>query len=78
MIYVFGTMSPPPPVKHESTTVKGLRFWAEANGGGAGAIESYCVVSQVDGYPATEAWDDWLAHWEDADEIAQKLAKGEI
>lgn len=66
------------PIKHESTTQPGLFFWAEPNGGGAGAVESYGVVSQADGFPATEAWDDWFAHWQDADDVAQKLAKGEL
>jgi hypothetical protein len=73
--YIEGEWMLPP--KYESTTQKGLYFWAEENGGGAGAVDSYCVVSQAEGFPATEAFDDWLCHWADADEIAQKLARGE-
>lgn len=65
------------PVKHAATFERGLSFWAEPNGGGAGAVESYCIVSQVYGHPATEACDDWFAHFKDADEIAAKLARGE-
>lgn len=64
------------PIKHESNTQQGLRFWAEPNGGGAGAVESYCVVSQMDGFPPTEAHDDWFASFGDANDIARKLAKG--
>ena len=63
--------------KYESREQPGLFFWAEANGDGAGAVESYCVVSQVTGYPATEAHDDWFANFKDADEIARMLAAGE-
>lgn len=63
--------------KYESTSQPGLYFWAEENGGGAGAIESYCVVAKAEGGMASEAHDDWFANLADADEIAQKLAKGE-
>ena len=62
--------------KYESKTQPGLFFWAEANGGGAGAVESYGVVQQMTGYPATEAHDDWFGRFEDADEIARALAEG--
>jgi hypothetical protein len=60
--------------KHESKSQPGLFFWAEANGGGAGADESYAVVSQMTGFPATEAHDDWFYHFKDANEIAKQLA----
>ena len=35
---------------------------------------SYMIVSQVKGYDATEAHDDWFKYQEDAEEIAQQLA----
>jgi len=38
----------------------------------------FSVVSKVKGYPATEAWDDWFGNREDAEEIAKKLAAGEL
>lgn len=60
------------PPKYESQTQPGLYFWAEE-------IDCVCwmVVSRAQGYPGTEACDDWFAHFKDADEIAQKLARGE-
>ena len=63
-------------IRYESKAQPGLRFWAEPNGGGAGAVESYGIVSQADGYPATEAWDDWFANFGDADRIAREMAEG--
>ena len=63
--------------RHESTTQPGLYYWAEPNGGGAGAVESYAVIAQAKGAQPVEAFDDWLANWEDANEIAAKLARGE-
>jgi len=36
------------------------------------------VVAQAEGFPATEAWDDWFAKESDAQAIAEKLAKGEL
>ncbi len=66
------------PTKHESTTQPGLFYWAEPVKLPAGAAnQPFCVVSQAKGYPATEAFDDWLANEADADEIAQRLARGE-
>ena len=35
------------------------------------------VVQQADGYPGTEAWDDWFASELDALEMAKRLATGE-
>ncbi len=63
------------PTKYEAKNQPGLLFWAEPNGGGAGAIESYGVVSQANGYPVTEAHDDWFAYFKDADAIAKQLAE---
>ena len=62
------------PIKYEAKNQKGLFFWAEPNGGGAGANESYGVVSQARGFPATEAHDDWFANLSDADAMARELA----
>lgn len=70
--------------KHESTTERGVFFWAEPNQirGGAngrpGSVESWCLLSQAPGGQATEAFDDWFANEKDADEIAQQLARGEL
>lgn len=36
---------------------------------------SYMVVSQVKGYDATEAHDDWFFNEQDAEEIAQQMAE---
>jgi len=38
----------------------------------------YVVVSKSQGGVPTEAWDDWFNRQEDAEEIAQKLANGEL
>jgi hypothetical protein len=75
--YVEGEWMLPP--KYESTTQKGLYFWAEEFDGAEGGRGPRCwiVTQQAEGYPATEAFDDWLANFADADEIAQKLARGE-
>jgi hypothetical protein len=59
------------PTKHESANEPGLYFWAERN---PGPVESYCVMAKARRGPATEAHDDWLAHFKDADEIAQGMA----
>jgi hypothetical protein len=42
-----------------------------------GFVPSWGVTSKVEGFPATEAFDDWFAHEKDAEEIARKLAAGE-
>jgi hypothetical protein len=42
-----------------------------------GSSVSYVVVSQMAGYAATEAHDDWFANKQDAEEIAQQLANEE-
>ena len=59
--------------KHEAKNQPGLYFWAEPNEIDGGA--TFCVISQADGYPATEAHDDWFRHLKDADEIARQLAE---
>lgn len=60
--------------KYQAKNQPGLYYWAEPNGGGAGAIESYGVVCQTDGSPTTEAYDDWFGRFEDADNMAKELA----
>ena len=65
-------------VKYESTTQKGLWFWAEyippVRGEGPAC---YMVVSQADGFEGGEAFDDWFGRFEDADRVAGMLARGE-
>lgn len=73
-----GTRTRPGVIKYESTTQAGLFFWAEKETEIEGGLLCWIVTSQMTGYPATEAFDDWLAHFADADDIAQKLAKGEL
>lgn len=63
---------PPEPTKYEAAAQPGLFFWAERVGG---PIQFWAVVSQADGYPASEAHDDWFANQEDADRIAQEFAR---
>lgn len=65
--------------KHASVKQSGLYFWAETTDpqGLFGGPPSFMVVSQAEGFPATEAWDDWFAKWDDADKMAQRLARGE-
>ncbi len=70
-------MSASTPVKHESTTQKGLFFWAERVAPALSRIESYCVMAQAKDGPASEAFGDWFAKFSDADEIAAKLALGD-
>lgn len=62
--------------RHESTTQKGLFFWADSIEI-RGQRTCFHVVAQAEGYEGTEAHDDWFANWKDADEIAQMLARGE-
>jgi hypothetical protein len=58
---------------------EGVYYWAEPvpEIPGKKTTQVWHVISQKPGYPSTEAFGDWLAHQKDADEIAQKLAKGE-
>ena len=60
--------------KHQAPAQPGLSFWAEPTPG-PGGIPFYAVVSQAEGYPASEAHDDWFASYADADAIAQQYAR---
>ena len=62
------------PEKFESTSQKGLFYWTEYE------VLAGCwvVYSQAEGFPATEAFDDWFGYEKDAIEVAKKLAKGEL
>ena len=53
---------------------EGVSFWAEPVG--IGTVPAYHVVSQADGYPATESYDDWFANLCDADQCAKDLSEG--
>jgi hypothetical protein len=53
-------------------------FWAQAVETEQSNRKPYVVLSQVEGAPVTEAYDDWFQHFSDADEVARKLANGEI
>jgi hypothetical protein len=56
---------------YESVNEKGTYFYV---GGEQG---QYVVTQESEGFPATEAYDDWLYSYEDALNIAKKLASGE-
>lgn len=75
--YIEGEWILPP--KYESKSQPGLYFWAEEFDGALGGKGPRCwiVTQQAEGFPATEAFDDWLCNFTDADEIARKLANGE-
>lgn len=60
--------------KHQAPAQPGLHFWAEATDGPAGRTV-YAVISQVDGYPAGEAHDDYFVNYADADAIAKQYAQ---
>lgn len=63
------------PGRYESKTEPGLFFWAELNHAPHGAtVESFVVVSQMKGFPATDAHYDYFANFADADQIASRLA----
>lgn len=62
--------------KYKSKADSSVSFWAEANKIPGSKVESYTVLQQAEGFPATEATDDWLGTFEDADEIARTLAEG--
>lgn len=68
------------PQKFESKSQPGLFFWAETTDpeGILQGPPTFMVVSQMTGYPATEAWDDWLAREADAIELAKQLAEGKL
>lgn len=61
--------------QHQSAREPGVWYWAEKN---PGPVESWSVIVQAQGGPATEACDDWLATFKDADEIARMMASGEL
>jgi len=50
----------------------GIEYYVEKEAG------HYVVVSKSRGGMPTEAWDDWFNRQEDAEEIASKLASGEL
>lgn len=60
------------PIKYAARTRPDLKFWAEMV---AGQPDTCHVVSQVDGFPATEADDDWYGDMSVADAVAQDHAK---
>ncbi len=62
------------PVKYTAKNDPALKFWAERTGIPGSKVETYSVISQVAGFPATEAHDDWFGKLTDADEVARKLA----
>jgi hypothetical protein len=62
--------------KVPSVSQSGLHYWAELVDDTT--PKTWSVVSQADGFPATEAWDDWFLHKQHAEEIAQKLAQGTL
>jgi hypothetical protein len=65
------------PVKFESKSQPGLFFWAENTDpqGILGGTPCFMVVFQVEGYPATEACDDWFGNELDAVALAKKFAE---
>ena len=68
--------------RYTSKSNSKLKFWVETNSQYFPANSEriatvYTIVSQMAGYAATEAHDDWFANKEDAEEIAQQLANEE-
>ena len=60
------------------TDKNGVKFWAEKVDLEDGNSVSWHVVSQAKGYDVTEAFDDWLCHKKDADEVARLLSEGKL
>jgi hypothetical protein len=58
----------------EYTNEEGVKFWAEYDP----EVKAWVCIQQVDGYPETEAHDDWFGRKEDAENICKKLANGII
>lgn len=58
--------------KYESKTQPGVHYWAQAQT--IDGITSYSVVAQADGFPASEAHDDWFVDFATADAVAKQLA----
>lgn len=58
----------------------GVEYWAERipDVSAQPWIESWMVVSQVDGYPKVEAYDEWFASEESAQEMAERLSNGYV
>jgi hypothetical protein len=58
---------------YEAPRQPGLMFWAEPNEIDGG--KTWIVTSQMRGFPATDACDDWFARFADADSTAKHLAQ---
>ena len=58
-------------IKHVANGRPDIKFWAQRN---PGKVESYSVIYQADGFPATEDEDDWFADFSVADAIAKDHA----
>lgn len=63
------------PAKFESVAQPGLYFWAEQTEQFTpNSTPCFAIIAQADGYPATEACDDWFMTRADAEEVARQLA----
>lgn len=69
-----------PQKRIQSTTQADLFYWVEPTDpeGICGSVQSFMVVAGVDGFPASEAFDDWFGKEEDAWQVAGLLAEGKI
>lgn len=56
------------------TNEEGVQFWAEYDP----TVEAWVCFQQVEGYPETEAWDDWFGSKDEAEDICKKLADGTL
>lgn len=63
------------PTKYPCVDQHNASYWAEPNDLDNG--NTFCVIFQADGYPATEGYREWFGRFEDADEVARLLASGE-
>ena len=69
------TTAPAKPAKFQSVAQPGLYFWAEQiEQFSPNETPCFAVIAQADGYPATEAYDDWFMLRSDAEQMAQQLA----
>lgn len=57
------------PTKYQARNQPGLFFWVEP------VDFAFMVVCQADGFPATEAFDDWFSNQSDAEAMAKELAE---